>query len=243
MPSIYKRVQIIINPAAGKDETILNKINAAFAGSGIDWEASITHKFGDATRLAKQAAADGFDLVAGYGGDGTQLEVANGLVGTGVPMAILPGGTGNAMAFTLDVPRDLLQAAELIANSENRRAIDLASIGDEVFMLRAYTGIDPEAQASRESKDKYGNLAYIAEGIKFLANQPEAKYRATIDGHVIESEGMICYIFNSGVSGGVDLPGLAEVDISDGLLDFYLITRGIKPLRAIAHYVFEMGGI
>ena len=55
MPSIYKRVQIIVNPAAGKDEAILNKINTAFAGSGIDWEAGITHKFGDATRLAKQA--------------------------------------------------------------------------------------------------------------------------------------------------------------------------------------------
>ena len=156
-------------------------------------------------------------------------------------MAILPGGTGNAMAFTLDVPRDLSQAAELIANSKNRRAIDLAGVGDSVFMLRAYTGVNPEERASRESKDKYGNLAYVAEGLKFAVHRPEAHYRATVDGHVIEGEGMICYIFNSGVSGGVSLPGLAEVDVSDGLLDFYMITRGIKPIRAISHYVMELG--
>jgi diacylglycerol kinase family enzyme len=108
MSSTYKRVQIIINPAAGKDNTILNTINAVFSGSDIEWDARITHKFGDATRLTKEAVANGADLVAGYGGDGTQLEVANGLVGSAVPMAILPGGTGNAMAFELNVPRDLL---------------------------------------------------------------------------------------------------------------------------------------
>ena len=107
MPSIYKHIHIIINPAAGKDKPILNTLNAAFSGSDIDWNIKITHKFGDAARLAKEAAADGVDLVAGYGGDGTQLEVANGLFRTGVPMAILPGGTGNAMAFELNIPREL----------------------------------------------------------------------------------------------------------------------------------------
>ncbi len=59
---------------------------------------------GDATRLAKEAVEQGYELVAGYGGDGTQMEVANGLLGTGIPQAILPGGTGNAMAHDLTYP-------------------------------------------------------------------------------------------------------------------------------------------
>ena len=120
MPSIYKRVQVIINPAAGKKEPILNQINTAFAGSGIDWEAKITHKFGDATRLTKEAVANGVDLVAGYGGDGTQLEVANGLVGSAVPMAILPGGTANLMSVELGVPKDLAKAAEIAASEDSQ---------------------------------------------------------------------------------------------------------------------------
>jgi diacylglycerol kinase (ATP) len=241
MPSQYKRVQIIINPAAGKKEPILNTIDSAFGGSGIDWEASITHKFGDATRLAKEAVDRGVDLVAGYGGDGTQLEVANGLVGSGVPMAILPGGTGNAMAFTLNIPRELKAAAELIANSQNRRAIDLARIGDSVFMLRAYTGVNPEERASREMKDKYGNLAYVAEGLKFAVHPPQAHYKLTIDGESFENEGIICYIFNAGAFGGMDLPELVEVDITDGLLDVFLLTHGVRPIRAISHYVLDVG--
>ncbi len=239
MSSTYKRVQIIINPAAGKNETILNTINAVFSGSDIQWDARITHKFGDATRLTKEAVANGADLVAGYGGDGTQLEVANGLVGTTVPMAILPGGTGNAMAFELNVPRDLAQASALIVNSANRRTIDLASIGDRVFMLRAYTGVQAEERASREMKDKYGNLAYVAEGLKFAAHPPEAQYRATIDGEVIEGKGMICYIFNAGTFGGLELPEIVNVDVSDGLLDLKVITHGVKPIRAASHYLLK----
>ena len=241
MPSKYKRVQIIINPAAGKPDTILNTINAVFSGSDIEWDARITHKFGDATRLTKEAVANGVDLVAGYGGDGTQLEVANGLVGTGVPMAILPGGTGNAMAFQLNVPRELMQAVELIANSENRRAIDLASIGDRIFMLRTYTGVQAEERASREMKDKYGNLAYVAEGLKFATHPPEAHYVATVDGQTVELKGMICYIINAGASGGIALPELPGVDVSDGLIDLYMVSHDLKPIRNLSRYVLKIG--
>lgn len=241
MPSKYKRVQIIINPAAGKDEPILNTINTVFSGTDIEWDVKITHKFGDATRIAQEAALDGVDLVAGYGGDGTQLEVANGLVGTGVPMAILPGGTGNAMAFELNVPRDLAQAASLIVNSDKRRAIDLGSTGDKVFMLRAYTGVQAEERASRDMKDKYGNFAYVAEGLKFAAHRPEANYKAIVDGQEIEEKAMLCYIFNAGAAGGVALPGMADVDPGDGLLDLYIITKKVRPVRAVSHYVLKVG--
>jgi YegS/Rv2252/BmrU family lipid kinase len=241
MPLPYKRVQVIINPAAGKNDTILNTINGVFSGSDIEWDARITHKFGDATRLAREAVVDGADLVAGYGGDGTQLEVANGLVGSGVPMAILPGGTGNAMAFQLNVPRDLMGAVSLIVNSTNRKAIDLASIGDRVFMLRAYTGVQAEERASREMKDKYGNLAYVAEGLKFAARPPEAQYKATIDGQTVEGKGMICYIVNAGASGGIALPELPGVDVSDGLLDFYVVSDGLRSIRNISRYVLKVG--
>ena len=72
------------------------------------------------------------------------LEVTNGLLGTGVPQAILPGGTGNAMAHDLGVSLDLREATELIVNSDKRRAIDLAKIGDQVFMLRAFAGLSAD---------------------------------------------------------------------------------------------------
>jgi diacylglycerol kinase (ATP) len=240
----YKRIQVIINPAAGHDEPILNVLNDVFHPAGVEWDISITHKFGDATRLAKEAVAKGVDLVAGYGGDGTQMEVANGLLSTGVPQAILPGGTGNAMAHDLNVPINLRQAAELIVTSPRRRAVDLARIGDTYFMLRAYTGLNAEDAASRESKDKYGQLAYIQASLKFLTKIKPTPYRAIVDGEVIEGQPLIVFILNAGSIGGVlgiSLPPVGEVNISDGYLDLYAVTKGVQPLRAISHHLFHSG--
>ena len=244
MTRSYKRIHVIINPAAGQDEPILNVLNDVFHPAGVEWDISITHKFGDATRLAKGAVASGVDLVAAYGGDGTQMEVANGLLGSGIPLAILPGGTGNAMAHELHVPINLRQAAELIVSSSKRRAVDLARIGDQVFMLRAYAGLSPENAASREEKYKYGQLAYVQATLKFLSEVPPAHYRATIDSEVIEGEALIVFILNAGSIGGVlglELPTVGNVNISDGYLDVYAVTKGVQPVRAVSHHIFHHG--
>jgi diacylglycerol kinase (ATP) len=240
----YPRVQVIINPASGHDEPILNVLNDVFHPAGVDWDISITHKFGDATRLTKEAVAKGVNLVAGYGGDGTQMEVANGLLGSGVPQAILPGGTGNAMAHDLNVPLSLKEAAELIVSSPERRRVDLARIGDKVFMLRAYSGISSKDAASREEKNKLGQLAYIQASLKFLTRMETKHFRAVIDGEEVEGEVLVCFILNAGSIGGVlgiSLPTVGEVSISDGYLDLYAVTKGVKPLRAISHHLFHWG--
>jgi len=240
----YKRIHVVINPAAGHDEPILNVLNDVFHPAGVKWEVSITHASGDATRLTRAAVAAGVDLVAGYGGDGTQMEVANGLLGSGIPQAILPGGTGNAMAHDLQVPINLKQAAELIVSSTKRRAVDLARIGDRVFMLRAYTGLSAEDAASREKKDRLGQLAYIQSTLKFLTHISPTHYRASVDGEVIEGNPLICFILNAGSIGGVlgiDLPKIGEVSVSDGCLDLYAVTKGVQPLRAVSHHLFHIG--
>ena len=238
----YPKVHVVVNPAAGHDEPILNVLNHIFHPVGVDWDISLTHKSGDATRLAAEAAASGVDLVAAYGGDGTQMEVANGLLGTDVPQAILPGGTGNAMAHDLGISLKLQEAAELIVTSSKRRAIDLAKMGDKVFMLRAYAGLSADDAASREEKDKKGQLAYVQAAFKFLRQVPEAYYKATVDGEEIHGEALICFILNAGSIGGVmgiSLPTVGNVDISDGLLDLYAITREMKPLRAVSQHMFR----
>jgi diacylglycerol kinase (ATP) len=241
----YPKVHVVINPAAGQDEPILNVLNDVFHAAGVDWENSLTHKSGDATRLAAEAAASGVDLVAAYGGDGTQMEIANGLLGTGMPQAILPGGTGNAMAHDLGISLNLREAAELIVTSPKRRAVDLAKIGDTVFMLRAYAGLSADQAASREEKDKYGQLAYVQAGLKFIKDVPAAQYKATVDGEVIDGEALICFILNAGSIGavmGMEIPKVGDVSINDGYLDLYAVTKGVQPLRAVSKYIFHHKG-
>ncbi len=240
----YKKIHVVINPASGKNQPILNVLNDVFHQAGVDWDVSITHKAGDATRQARAAAESGVDLVAAYGGDGTQMEVANGLLGTGVPQAILPGGTGNAMAHELHVSLDLREAAQLIASSSKRRAIDLARSGDRVYMLRAYTGVPADAGASREEKDRLGQLAYIRASLKIASNMKPIRYCGRVDGQEFDTEALICFILNAGSIGGVlgfELPTVGNVNISDGLLDLYAITAETsQPLISIPKQLLRM---
>src|SRR5512135_2502198 len=98
----FKRVHVIVNPASGKDQPILHTLNSVFHPAGIDWDIYVTKAGGDARRLAQEAVQAGADAVAVYGGDGTVAEVAAGLFDSEMPVVILPGGTTNATARSLD---------------------------------------------------------------------------------------------------------------------------------------------
>src|SRR3989449_6189254 len=56
---------------------------------------------GDARRFAREAKAQGFDALVCYGGDGTAMEIAAGAVGSGIPLGLVPGGTGNLLVGNL----------------------------------------------------------------------------------------------------------------------------------------------
>jgi YegS/Rv2252/BmrU family lipid kinase len=229
----YPRIHIVINPAAGKSEPILNTLNAVFYPYGIDWEVSVTHRFGDATEFARQAAERGFDLVVGYGGDGTQHEIANGVIGTGVPMGVLPGGTGNGFANELGIPGKLQPAVELLCTSHNQRQIDVAQIGEKYFIQRLFTGIEPEEQTSREMKDKYGTLAYLMRDVKRLGEIQDVPYRLRIDGEEVSVRGHKCYVVNSGKA-GTGLSISANFAVDDGYLDVFMLSKDPKSVGAAA---------
>ena len=169
------------------------------------------------------------------------MEVLNGVIGSDIPMAILPGGTGNAMAFELKIPQHLEGAAELICQSSQRRSVDVGRIGDQYFFLRAYTGLGDELGPSREMKDHYGLLAYPAAALSGLSHLQAALYHLTIDGEEIEVEGISCFVANVGTVGGVNLPSPRIIDASDGMLDIFVATKDRRPLHTFGSYVLNVG--
>lgn len=232
----YRRVHVVINPASGKDEPILNTLNEVFGTHGVAWDVSVTHKYGDATEQAMAAIADGVDLVVGYGGDGTQHEIANavlraaGVSGKQTPMGILPGGTGNGFAREMGVPGKLRPAVEVLCTSTKTRSIDvgrLVSVAqpqahDRYFIQRMYVGTEPEEQTSRAMKDKYGVFAYAVNMASHAKDGKYFQYRADVDGETLEFGGIKIYIVNSGMMGtGLRITHAYAID--DGLLDCFVI--------------------
>jgi YegS/Rv2252/BmrU family lipid kinase len=224
MSPSYPHVHVIINPASGPNRPILNTLNDVFRKYGVDWDVSITKRYGDAARQAKDAIASGVDLVVGYGGDGTQHEIANAVIGTGRPMGILPGGTGNGFAREIGIPKELREAVELLCTSRNVRTVDAARVGEEYFIQRLYAGVPPEAQTSRDLKERYGLLAYAVTLPRQVLRASESEYRLTIDGRTVKLSGIKCYIVNSGRT-GTGLSVDVDFSASDGILDLFVVSR------------------
>ena len=221
-----RTIFVVVNPASGQPQPILNTLNSVFHPLGIDWDVVITKESGDAERLASQAAASGVDVVAAYGGDGTVMEAARGLFGSQTPLAILPGGTANLMSVELGIPKNLAQAAAIAANPDSRvRRVDAGLFGGQThFLLRVGLGFAARKVeiADRDLKDRYGIMAYSIGALKALGETKPAHYRLTLDGQQYETQGFSCLVDNAGNIGFAGL-GLKSILVDDGLLDVIIV--------------------
>ncbi|MBP6469572.1 MAG: diacylglycerol kinase family lipid kinase [Chloroflexi bacterium] len=242
--SAYKKIHVVINPASGKNEPIINVLNDVFHQyDDVDWNVSVTKKYGDATAQAREAVQNGAELVAGYGGDGTQHEIANGIMGTTAVMGVLPGGTGNGFATELGTPKELKPAVQLLCTGGKVRNIDVVKLGDSYFIQRLYVGIEPEEQTSREDKDKYGTFAYAINAYHRARDKKpkEFQYKIVIDGEEYNVPASKLYVVNAAKAGtGISVTGkISEPD--DGLLEVFILdNKSLKSLVAAGERMIHL---
>ena len=190
-----KTIHIIINPAAGKNEPVLAMINDAVKDSGLKWEIRVTAKSGDGFKFAQEAVREGVDAVAAYGGDGTMMEVAGALMGTDVPLVILPGGSANVLAKELNIPMDLKEAVGLIhLNPHEIKAVDVGQYGDLHFITGISLGFvaDLVKGADRKTKNKFGIFAYFISAMSVAKKLKLMQYDLKIDGKEYSAKGLTC---------------------------------------------------
>jgi YegS/Rv2252/BmrU family lipid kinase len=238
-----RKVHVIINPASGRPKPILHILNKAFNKAHIDWDISLTKASGDAERFARKAVADGVDIVASYGGDGTVMEAARGLMGSQVPLAILPGGSANLMAVELGIPKDLEKAAEIAVDIDSpTRQVDVGLLGESYFLLRIGIGFGARkvAYADRKLKNRFGVLAYSVAAVKAVKDTKSAHYRIMLDGNLVEADGLTCLIDNAGNMGIQGFQPAKNISISDGLLDVLLVgSPGMSKIITSAPSLFD----
>ena len=182
----------------------------------------------EAYDLARGCVADGVEALVVCGGDGLVHLGVQAVAGTGVPLGVIPSGTGNDVARNLGLPRtDPVAAADRIIASR-RRTIDLARAGDRYFITVLAAGFDAvvseraNAMTWPRGQMRY-NLATLAELRTF---RPIA-YVLQLDDETVEHEAMLVAIGNGpSYGGGLRIAEGALLD--DGLLDVVLITRMSK---------------
>ena len=113
-PFQAKRAALLYNPIARgltRRQHLLQRTIALLARQGTEANLIATTAPGSASGQARRAIEAGCDLIIVAGGDGTINEAANGMLHTGVPLAILPGGTANVLAREIGLPLRLERAA------------------------------------------------------------------------------------------------------------------------------------
>ncbi len=243
MEKKIETIRIIINPAAGKDEIVLPIINTSMKEAGIKWEASITHEAGDAIRFAQAAVKEGIDALAVYGGDGTLMEAISGLIGSDVPLIILPGGSANVMAMELGIPKDLKEACALISQVPRElKTIDVGQFGSRYFLVGVSLGFSADLVkgADRRTKNRFGMFSYFLSAAAALMKTKKAVYQLIIDGQQHKVQGLTCVIANSGNLGFSSISYDKHIDISDGFLDVVVLRKAnLSLLRLVAVTFFK----
>jgi YegS/Rv2252/BmrU family lipid kinase len=226
MEKKIRNVRVIINPAAGRGESVLPVIDLSMKEAGIKWHASVTHEAGEAIKFAKAAVKERVDALGVYGGDGTLMEAISGLIGSKVPLAILPGGSANIMAKELGIPQDLKEACALMSQVPiTTKTIDIGQFSGHYFILGVSLGFGADLieGANRETKNRIGFLAYFLSAAAALRKTRKAVYHLKIDGQEHEVQGLTCIVTNTGNLGFSNISYDKHIDVSDGLLDVVVV--------------------
>jgi diacylglycerol kinase (ATP) len=232
---------IVTNPAAARASG--KRLAAAvrrLEARGVRVVVEKCGAMGDGARLAGAAVADGMDVVIAHGGDGTVADVATGLVGTSVPLGLLPGGTGNVLAGNLGVGRSFVAAADTIVAGVTR-TIDLGRLttlaGTRYFSVNAAAGFaaDLMAKTAQPAKRRYGVSAYVARAFVLATDLVRAASRVEVDGVVHQGHAATVIVANCGqvVPGVLSLGSHILPD--DGALDVAVIDADscVSALRVV----------
>jgi diacylglycerol kinase family enzyme len=234
------RAAVVVNPVKLDDpEKFRAAVRSALAEHG--WSEPMwldTTPEDPGAGQARAAAKASADLVLACGGDGTVTAAATGLTGTGVPLAVIPLGTGNLLARNLALPINLGDALTVALTGSTRR-LDAGTANGSLFLTMAGLGLDAKMLdgASEPVKKRFGWGAYVASALRHLRDRPMRVSLRIDSSPPLRRRASGVIVGNVGALQG-GLPLLPDARPDDGRLDVVVLTaRGWGGWLAVAIHV------
>ena len=223
----------ILNPSSGKElaATFKEETIKTLVSMGYEVDVKETQGEGDASKFARLACEETYDLVTAMGGDGTINEAINGIAEQSHrPLfSFIPLGTVNDFARALGISLDPHESIESLKTAEPH-LVDIGKASDQYFMNILAIGQVAESVSlvSAEQKTKLGSLAYLIEGFKALTSKDETKVFIQHDHGTWEGEAVLVLVaLTKSVGGFEKLAPKAETD--DGLLHVFVVKSAGLP--------------
>jgi len=225
---------ILSNSASIISREVMRK---SLRSSGCSYEVIETNACVAST--VKARLDEGWDCVVAAGGDGTVAAVADALLGTDIPLGILPFGTGNLVAREFGIPLDVVSAVDLVTRSPvaTPRAIDAMRINGRIYLLNAGIGVNADVidDTSRIGKSLFGRSAYVGAAIWKILQAKTHRLEITIDDDTQIHEATDVLISNCGILARALNPNGPDIRADDGHLDV-CVMRMKSPLEYPWYY-------
>ncbi|MDR2283283.1 MAG: diacylglycerol kinase family lipid kinase [Sphingobacterium sp.] len=233
-----KKILFVINPiSGGKKKTAFNKkVLEVLDLKKFNPTFQQTTKPNHAYELGKKAIEEKYDAVIAVGGDGTINELGAALIGSGVPLGIIPEGSGNGLALYLGIPMNETAAIRRLNRFETVD-VDCGTINDKPFFNIAGLGFDASVSDRFANDSIRGPIGYLRSVINVLGKYKPCHYTLTIDGKKYEREAFMISVANSPQYGN-NAYIAPNASVSDGVLDVCIVHK--FPLYILPMMVYHL---
>ena len=223
-----KKVHFIANPYSGsvRKRNLPALLEKHLNHNKFQYELSYTKYAGHGIELAKEAVANGCNIVVACGGDGSVNEVASQLVGTDVALGILPCGSGNGFAMHLGLGRNVKKAIHHLNNGQ-KITIDSCRMNDRPFVNLSGIGFDAVVANRLHGNKLRGFIAYFKYTVEEIFKYKMLPIEMTIDGEKMEHTCLLVEIANAPIYGyGFSIVPPAK--FNDGKMEVLLVKAAPK---------------
>ncbi len=233
-----KKILFVINPISGGKKktafkkTVLEVLDLEKYHPTFQQTTGPNHAY----EIGRQAIQDNYDAVIAVGGDGTINELGSALVGSEIPLGIIPEGSGNGLALYLGIPLNETAALRRI-NRFDIQAVDSGIINGHPFFNIAGLGFDASVSDKFASDQLRGPVGYLRTVINVLGRYKPGRYHLTIDGAEYEREAFMISVANSPQYGN-NAYIAPNASVNDGVLDVCIVKK--FPLYILPMMVFHL---
>jgi len=230
-----KHLVFIINPRAGVERTkeIQEALETRLDKNKYSYELQHTQHAGHGTQLAAEAAARGAYGVVAVGGDGSVNDIIRGLLDAGgdTALAIIPKGSGNGMARTMQIPLEVAGAIDVL-NKGRVVPTDVAFANGRAFISNAGVAFDALISKKFAKSVRRGFAVYSWLVTKYMWLYKPWSFDITVDGKKIHSKAFMVIVAN-GQQFGYNFRIAPMADYTDGLLDVVIVRNFPKILGGV----------
>jgi YegS/Rv2252/BmrU family lipid kinase len=237
-----KKIALIVNGQSQRGRSLYKHATQLLTQNGIEiWQGFCIRKAQSISQTVQGAIDDGVDMIIVGGGDGTISAVVDHGVKKDILFAVLPLGTSNSFARSLNMPLDLESSIDALKKCKTKR-IDLGKIGDDYFANTANLGLSVEVNRSVNNKYKksFGRLAYLPLAIWHLFTFKPFDVTVTTSVGVAKYKCIEILIANGQFQGGIPLALNANLGSGKLVLKIFLCNNWKDKINLLGYWFLSL---